>query len=116
MFKKTIFSNGGGLGIISDKGPTHPKIKPIPSVLHGNILQPGIATTLDGFFTGYVLYVGVLEEQKKEVLCFYAGKTTDLFQETHYYYCLVRVAENRLVNKYTYSSAREFVWNGRQWK
>lgn len=116
MFKKTIFSKGGGMGIISDKGPNHPKITPEKIQLHGVELNPGDLTTLDGYFNGNVMYVGLMKNENHKVMCFYLGKTVDIFQELHYYNCLIHITETKIVNKFTHSSARPFEWNGSQWK
>ena len=116
MFKKVIYSNKGGMGLISSIGPSHPKIVQEKVLLHGKELAPGEETFLDGFFVKKVLYVGTLKSKNHKVMCFYAGKDSDLFQEKHYYYCLIYLDENNIVNKYTHSSARSFIWNGSQWK
>jgi hypothetical protein len=116
MLKKVIYSNNGGMGLISNVGPYHPKIVQEKVVLHGKELKPGEETVLDGFFKSEVIYVGTLESKNHKVMCFYAGKKADLFEENHYYYCLVYLDENNILNKYTYSSARSFIWNGSQWK
>ncbi len=116
MLKKVIFSNSNGMGLITSTGPTHPKIVQEKVTLHGVELSPGDATTLDGFFDKNVFYAGILISKNQKVMCFYIGKDSNLFEEKHYYYCLIHLNENLIVNKYTHTSARPFTWTGSCWK
>lgn len=115
MLKKVIYSNSGGMGLITDN-PINSKIKNEKVQLHGRELTPGDKTTLDGYFEKSVIYAGVMESKNQKVLCFYIGKDTNLFEEKHFFYCLIYLNENLIVNRYTPTSARPFAWTGTRWK
>lgn len=116
MLKKVIYSDGGGMGMITTNTANHPKIQKQEIVLHGKTIAPGDTTTLDGYFEKSVIYAGIMDSNNQKVMCFYIGKDSNLFEEKHFFYCLIYLNENLIVNKYTPTSARPFAWTGTRWK
>lgn len=109
--EKVIYNRGGGLGIILE---AHEK----ESDFFGNDsftilkthLKKGDFTDLFGLFSEPVEYVGNLIYDKK-CMVFSLGSDSDLFDTLTYYSCFYWIAENRLANKYSERTVRDFNWN-----
>lgn len=53
---------------------------------------------------------------RSRAICLHAGESEDLLVKQSYYYCLFYIDENTLVNKFTDSTARNFIWKDGKWK
>lgn len=114
--EKVIYANSQGLGVILDNNDNEKNIfDPIPVLLHGEILEPGQFTSLDGLFNEKLRFVGFLKNEKN-VMCFFIGEEKDLFSNIRYYYCFFYINENRIANKYKEGTARDYNWINNKWK
>ena len=113
--EKVIYKSGGGMGIILRNGKEKNYFAPKSVTLHGVTIEAGDNTKLDDMFTHNVRYVGRLIGDEN-CLVFYAGTEFSLFGKVDYYYCFMNVNENRICNKYSYFSARDFNWINNKWK
>lgn len=114
--QKVIYSKKGGLGVVLEhEEREHDFFIPKNFVINGNLLETNDFTTLDGLFNENVRYVGVLKSNRN-CMCFCLGSASDLFQSNVYYSCFFYISENRLVNKYTPDTARDFRFKNGEWK
>ena len=114
--EKVIFSNKNGLGLILTEIEIESNYFENETLkVVDEILIPENETTLKDFFTKKVTYKGTLKNHKN-CMVFYLGNESNLFDNLKYYSCVYWITENRIVNKYTFLSARDFNWNGKEWK
>jgi hypothetical protein len=114
--EKLIFTDKNGLGLILTENEIESNYfeNEILKVVD-EILKPENETTLKDFFTKKVIYKGTLKNNKN-CMVFYLGNEWNLFDNLKYYSCVYWITENRIVNKYSFLSARYFNWNGNEWK
>ena len=114
--QKVIYSKKAGLGVILEHEEREEDFFiPKNFVINGNLLKTNEFTTLDGLFIENVRYVGVLKSNQN-CMCFCLGSASDLFQSNVYYSCFFYISENRLVNKYSPDTARDFRYKNGEWK
>jgi hypothetical protein len=114
--EKVIYSNKGGLGIILDIDDKESDYFDDSSfMINGEIIIPECETTLFGMFDKPARFVGALRDDPK-CMIFHLGDNTDLFDTYKYYSCFYWIAENRICNKYTELSARDFLFVNGKWK
>lgn len=114
--EKVIYSDKGGLGIISDSNENENDfIQDTSFLINGIQMNPGEKTTLFGMFEKEVKFVGSLTEDAK-CMVFYLGQVNDLFESKKYYSCFYWIAENRILNKYQEYTARDFLFVNGKWK
>ena len=114
--KKVIFTDKNGLGLILKENEREKNYFENENLKVVNeILIPEKETTLKGFFYKNVIYKGTLKNHKN-CMVFYLGNEWNLFDNLKYYSCVYWITENRIVNKYSFRSARDFNWNGTEWK
>ena len=114
--EKVIYQNKGGLGIILEPSDNREQLFGKKEFKINNlIIKPGDYTDLFGLFTEPVKYVGNLLEDEN-CMVFLLGDDADLFHQITYYSCFYWINENRLANKYTDSSVRDFNWVNNTWK
>lgn len=76
--KKVIYSNNGGLGIITGKEEID-FIDKTSVYLHGSELYPNIKTDLDDMFSEPVRYCGLLKDEDHNIMVFHLGSESDFF-------------------------------------
>jgi hypothetical protein len=114
--EKVIYSKKGGLGIILDIGEKESEYFNNDSFkINGQILIHGAKTTLFGMFDKPVRFVGALKDDPKRMV-FHLGDHADFFDSKRYYSCFYWIAENRICNKYSELSARDFIFVNGKWK
>lgn len=114
--EKVIYSNKGGLGLILDSEETEEKyIKPKAFLINGQELKPNDMTDLFGLFDKPVRYAGALKGEGN-CMCFELGSDGNLFGSKTYYSCFYWLQEDRLLNKYTPNSARDYRYVNGKWK
>jgi len=131
--ERVIYKNNGGLGLILTNESESDFILAEDVVLHGETLKPGDMTTIDGMFTAPMRYAGTIYHTNPETenykgllisapgtrsraICLHAGDEENLLVKQSFYYCLFYIDENTLVNKFTDSTARNFIWKDGKWK
>lgn len=114
--EKVIYSNKGGLGIIlEDFDNQNDFIEPKAFKVNNDNLIPGMKTNLNGLFNEEVYFLGCLKNEKN-CMIFFLGEEENLFDKKRYYSCFYWISENKLANKYTENSARDFNWINGCWK
>ncbi len=114
--EKVIYNNKGGLGCILEGHEKEQDFFEKQSfVVNGQTIHPEDYTNLMGLFTSPVRFVGALKD-KQNCMIFFLGTDGNLFENLNYYSCFFWIAENRLANKYTDSTARDFNFIGGVWK
>lgn len=114
--RRVIFSNNNGLGLIASVGEDESTfIRKEPVFVGGETIQPEQKTDLQGYFKHPITFAGLLKEDKR-VLVFRLGEESDLFESNVYYQCIYRITENRLFQKYTDLSGRDYRFINGRWK
>ncbi len=114
--EKVIYSRGGGLGIILDSQENEKDFFVEKSfVINGQTIQPGDFTDLFGLYSAPARYVGVLKEDEI-CMAFCLGSSSNLFETQTFYSCFYWLAEDRVANKYSEGSCRDYRWIGGRWK
>ncbi|QNS40162.1 hypothetical protein H0S70_07045 [Chryseobacterium manosquense] len=114
--ERVIYSKSGGCGLILDENEREEDfILPMGVQLHGNELNPGDYTTLDGMFSEKLRFVGIMTDSEHVEMVFHAGDDADLFESKKYYYIFYWLTENRIANSYAPRTVRDFFWVG-HWK
>lgn len=120
MYEKTFYSGGQGMAIISDnKDEVLKIIVKRPVKILESLVKPEEKTSLFGFFSREVEYLGVLKgEDQKEVLpmVFYLGSQVTLFKEIHYFNVLIRVTDTRLFEKTSERTGRDYRYVSGVWR
>lgn len=120
VYEKTFYSGGQGMAIISDnKDEVLKIIVKRPVKILESLVKPEEKTSLFGFFSREVEYLGVLKgEDQKEVLpmVFYLGSQVTLFKEIHYFNVLIRVTDTRLFEKTSERTGRDYRYVSGVWK
>lgn len=115
-----IFAHNMGLGLILNKDEEeHDFIDPQPILLAGEVLEPEVYTTINNMYDQPMLYMGLLKselEKGKKIMVFYLGEKDDMFEPQKLYMLWYYLSDTRIVNKYAENSARDYNWNGTQWK
>ena len=111
-----IYANNGGLGLILHGEELESDfIENQSFVVNGEEIKPGHFSDLFGFFTEPMRFCGALKDKPK-LMVFYSGDSTNLFEKKRFYYCVYWISETRIVNKYTWTSARDFNFKNGEWK
>lgn len=114
--KLTIYNNNGGLGFFLEENDKEIDFIQAESVvLHGEILNPGDYTTLDGIFTKPLRYAGIMDDDGSKLMCFHNGREADLFGSKEHYYQYYWLNENRIGNVFSLGSFRDFHWRTNHW-
>ncbi|MFC4262447.1 hypothetical protein ACFOWM_06145 [Ferruginibacter yonginensis] len=115
--EKVIYSSNMGLGIICEDDEPLP-VNNTPINVAGEVLNVGTKTTMSGYFKKPLEYCGLLagEELETNVMVFHIGDVQNLFKKLRYYQCIYWVEQNRLFEKYTESSGRDYKFINGIWK
>lgn len=116
MTEATFFSNNMGEGYISDDPIEMEQLLDKKNIFVANEnIEPGQETTINGFYTKAIKYVGVLKTNHQAII-FYIGQRVDLFSTTHYYQLLYLIDNDRLFEMFTEKSGRDFNFINGKWK
>jgi hypothetical protein len=109
------YSNKGGLGIITQNETIDSLVNKTPTSVLSKEINPTDKTDMFGFYTAPMAFVGMLKD-KPSCMVFHAGSDDNMFDKVDYYYCLYRIAEDRLCNSYSPLTARDFIFVNNKWK
>jgi hypothetical protein len=109
-----LFSKNQGSGYISgSQFEMEAVIKKIPETVNLEVIQPGMKTSLSGFFCRQLEYIGKIG---KGELIFYIGNQHDLFLERHYYQSIFKISETRIFEITNPAGGRDYNFIGGKWK
>lgn len=115
---KTVFSHNQGSGYIhTDRAEIEKYVNPVPVLVVDETIQPNTETTLVGFFSRPLLYLGLAGDNEMIFYLGDSGDPEDLFAEKKYYYGSTHlIHRHRLFEMYTYISGRDYNWIDGRWK
>lgn len=114
--EKVYYSNKQGIGIITEGDEDEQSfITPAPVGINGTTINPGERTDLFARYTSPVRYAGMLKDDNN-CMVFCLGEDSDLMGKKLFYSCYFRIAEDRIVTKYSPRTTREFIFKNGKWK
>ncbi len=114
--ERVIYNRGNGLGVILDAFEDESEFfAPLEFNVNNEIIKAGDETTLSGYFVSPIRYVGSFKDEPK-CMVFYLGSEGNLFQNMKYYACLYWLTPYRIVNKFSFNSARDFNFINGKWE
>jgi hypothetical protein len=115
--EQVLFSNNGGLGIILNSNESESDFFKTEEIkIVDETLIPNSFYNLFGFFIEPIRFCGIFNIKNHRFLIFHSGNEDDLFDSKKYYYCIGYLSPIKLFNQYAPFTARDFNWNGNEWK
>ena len=109
--KSTIDSKIGIINIFTEN-EADTLIEKTDAFLGETVLTPGTRTTLNGFFNGDVVYLGIYDEH----LQFKIGENSDLFGFEIWTNAFKKINDNRICTVYQLGTARDYIYRNGVWK
>ncbi len=112
----TVYSNKQGSGyILPDDVDIHDFILKEPVIIAGETINPETFTTLNNYLIKPVIYVGLHNMNRAEMIFYYGTSENNLFR-IKYYGSIHRIGENRIFEMFSPNGGRDHIFINGNWK